>query len=132
MILSNLTPLRSPYLHPRPQVQQQPAKAAPAFVPSVFAPAPAPRLDVEHLTINDVRGLSTASINMLVPHRPDLVARLIVDSGRRRRGELAYPMTSLRPMAHAMLLAGMRRRAEKISDADALFLENYLEEIDAA
>jgi hypothetical protein len=37
-----------------------------------------PHVDVAHLTAADVVGLSTESVNMLIPHNPGLVAQLII------------------------------------------------------
>ena len=88
---------------------------------------------VEHrdISVADAHALSIETINLLVKENPKFVGRLIADAGKRRRGELAYPLTSLKPIARFILLAGMNRRAEKLSEADALFLDNYLEEIGA-
>ena len=98
------------------------SELAPVSVSSVFAPVALQPRVVECLTAEDVAQSSIEAINMLVPHRPDLVAQAVILSGRRRRGELAYPMQSLKPMARFILLAGMNRRAEQLSEADAIFL----------
>jgi hypothetical protein len=136
----------SPLWGPKLRVQQQPAKErAPASVaerasvsvPSVFAPsAPVekakPRTAVENLTTADVVGLSVESVNLLVRENPKLVAQLVINAGKMRRAELPTPMASLRPMARCILLAGMKRRAEQISDADEEFLAAFCESIAAA
>jgi hypothetical protein len=142
----------SPLWVPRPRANPYPSRTtSPAVTEKVRTernvglmepaiPVPAPSVPVErqrqvaieNLTADDVAGLSISTINSLIPHNPKLVARLIVDSGRRRRAELPTPMSTLKPMAHAVLLCGMRRRSEKLSDVDEAFLAAYLEEIDAA
>lgn len=40
-------------------------------------------------------------------------AQAIVDAGRRRRGELAYPEDDISPTAKAILAAGRARRNEE-------------------
>ena len=133
MSLSNLANWRPPVrANPQPK-ERAPAPVASVIVPSVIAPSvpvvAQPRV-ADRLTAEDVAQSSIEAINMLIPHRPDLVAQAVVNSGRRRRGELAYPMTSLRPMARFILLAGMNRRAEKLSEADAIFLREFPEEFE--
>jgi hypothetical protein len=131
----SLTPLRSPY--PRPRAQQQPVKAPPVSVPSVFAPsapaAPEPsaevqrRIAIETLTVADMTDLSIESLNALVPYRPDLIAALIIDAGEMRRGARPMRTSTMRPVARCIVLAGMRRRAEPLSDADEEFLAAFSE-----
>jgi hypothetical protein len=111
-------------------VQHQTVNANIRFVPPPAVPEQ-PHVDVEHLTVNDVRDLSTAKINTLIPHRPDLVAQLIVDAGRRRRGELPMNTFAMRPISRCILLSGMKRRSEPLSDADEEYLAAYLDEIGA-
>jgi hypothetical protein len=146
--MSSLSPLWAR----RPRAQQQPAKdrasvfanvivaapapvteQAPVSVPSVFAPsapaAPQPRIAIENLTPADVRDLSTATINALVPLNPKLVGQLIIDAGKRRRNEPPMNTPTMRPLSRCILIAGAKRRSEPISDADEEFLCAYLDEI---
>lgn len=95
------------------------------------APAAAPPR-VEELTVDAARALSIDTINLLVREKPGLVARMVIDAGRRRRGELPMSRSELRPAALAVILCGMKRRAEPLTDADEFFLASYLEELDAS
>jgi hypothetical protein len=135
MISSTLSPLWSP----RVRAQQPPAKAAPVSVPSVFAPsAPAApsvpaevqrRVAIETLTIDDVTGLSVASVNSLVPHRPDLIGELVVRAGKMRRAELPMDTFAMRPIARAIVLSGERRRGRELNEEEAAFMAEFLETI---
>ena len=69
---------------------------------------------------------------MLIPRDPKFVADLIVAAGARRRAELPLSPTELRPAARAALLCGMKRQAEPLTDADAEFLSDFLEEVGAS
>lgn len=135
MTLSRLTPLQSPY-HPHPQAQRQLPIAAPAYdvhaddikpKPTPVVPVQ-PRVEHRDTSVVDAHVLSIETINLLVKENPALVARMVIDAGRRRRAELQTPMGSLKPMARFILLAGMNRRAEKLSEADAMFLEDFPKE----
>jgi hypothetical protein len=86
------------------------------------------RLGVEQLTVEEGRSLSIETVNLLVKENPALVARLIIDAGRRARGELPTTTASLHPTARAIVLAGERARGRQLSDADAEFLSAYVEE----
>jgi hypothetical protein len=136
----------SPLWVPRLRAQPQPAKTAPVSVPSVFAPAKvtpanvsAPTMPaevqrciaIETLTVADVTDLSVSTINALVPHRPDLVAELIVNSGKRRRAELPMNPSTLRPMARAILLSGELRRGRELNEEERDFMASFLESIGA-
>jgi hypothetical protein len=134
MTLSSLTPLRSPN-YPRPQAQQQPPVSVVRLRdpdPAPTPPAPVPPRVTRDLSVADAHALSIETVNLIFKEDKKLAGRMVIDAGRRRRAELQTPMQSLRPMAHAILIAGMKRRAEKISDADEIFLKGYLEEIGAA
>ena len=76
---------------------------------------------VEELTVDAARALSVETINLLVKENPVLVGRLVTDAGKRRRGELPTPMTSIRPAARAILLCGELRRGHQLNDADRGF-----------
>jgi hypothetical protein len=107
-----------------------PAVPVPAAVqPRVGASRPA---GVEYLTTEDGRALSIETINMLVKENPALVARLIVDAGRRARAELPTPLVSLSPIVRAFRLVDDKRCGQRLSEADADFLAAYLDEISAS
>jgi hypothetical protein len=128
----SLTPLRSPFLNPRAQ-QQLPANVVRSKEPDPTPAAPVQtRVDIEHLTVADVRELSTATINALIPYNRKVVAQAVIDAGRRRRGELETPMTSLKPIARFILLAGERRRGRELNDEEAGFMADFLESVGAA
>lgn len=135
--MSNLSPLFG--IRPRQQPNNASSTRERGTVPAApapAAPAPAdaqPRVAVEDLSVADVRqDLSTASINSLVPINPKLVGQLIVDAGRRRRAELPMSTVAMRPLARAIILSGMRRRAEPLTEADAEFLSDFLAETDVS
>lgn len=118
MSLSNLAPGRARAVN----VSPAPAPAAPAREQAKPPP-------VEQLTVNDVRDLSLETINALVPINPTLVANLITQAGARARGELpSAPMSSLRPAARAIVLAGERARGRELNAEEAEFLTAYVEE----
>jgi hypothetical protein len=134
MILSNLTPLCLPY-HPRPQAQAQQQSASVfrfkevgptpvALVPSVPAETQH-RIAIENLTADDVRNLSIATINALIPYNRKVVAQAIVDAGRRRRGELETPAASLKPIARFVKLAGERRRGRALNEEEDAFMVEF-------
>ena len=135
--LSTLTPL---WRHPsrtmsgnpenlsRDPARVAPASAAPAPAAAVVQPT---RVDVEHLTAADVRDLSFATIGLLTPINPKLVADLIINAGKMRRAELPMNTFAMRPLARCILLAGEKRRGRELCDADAQFLADYLDEIGA-
>jgi hypothetical protein len=83
----------------------------------------------EHLTVEEGRSLSIETINMLVKENPSLAAKLIVDAGRRARGELPTSAPeSLRPAAGAIVLAGERARGRELNAEEVEFLTVYVEE----
>ena len=84
--------------------------------PRASLPAPAAvHPSVERLTADDVHDLSVETINALVPINPTLVAQLITQAGARARGELPLaPLSSLRPAARAICLAGERARGQRV------------------
>jgi hypothetical protein len=96
-------------------------RAAPAAVQ--------PRVEVEQLSADDARALSIETVNLLVKDHPAFVARLIVDAGRRARGELPMTTTaSLRPTARAIVLSGEKARGRELSEEEAEFLAEFVEE----
>ena len=95
------------------------------------APAAAPPRG-EELTVDAARALSIDTVNLLVRENPGLVARLVIDAGKRRRAELPMSRSELRPAALAVILCGAKRRAEPLTEADEQFLAGYLAEIDAS
>jgi hypothetical protein len=141
MSLSSLTPIWAP----RPRAQQQPAarERAPVSAPSMFTPSapaylptvPTPsvetprRIAIENLTVDDIRDASISTLNALVPHRPDLIGRLIVDAGKMRRAELPLRMSTMRPVARCMVLSGERRRGRELNEEETAFMADFLESI---
>jgi hypothetical protein len=130
---SSLTPLW--VQTPRPLAQQAQQQSASVFRFKEPDPAPAapvqPRV-MRDLTVEDAHALSIETVNLIFKEDPKLAGKMIADAGKRRRGELETPMSAIPAKAHAIVLSGMRRRAEKLSDADETFLQGYLEEIGAA
>ena len=118
--------------HDRARVAPAPAAPASDTTSRLSARAATPRVEHRELTVNDARALSIETLNMIIPTNPGLVAELIVASGKMRRAELAMSTFAMRPLALAIVLCGKRRRAEKLSDADAAFLADYLAEIGAS
>ena len=139
---SSLSPLGGlrPRAHPQPtstshdRARVAPAPAAPASdtTSRLSARADMPRVEHRELTVDDARSLSIETVNLLVKENPGLVARLVIDAGRRRRAELPMSRSELRPAALAVILCGMKRRAEPLSAADESFLADYLESISAS
>ena len=77
---------------------------------------------VEQLSADDARTLSMATVNMLIKENPPLAARLIVDAGRRARGELPMTTTALlRPTARAVVLSGEKARGRELNEEEAEF-----------
>lgn len=132
---SNLAPL---WLHPSPRQRSASAVALKEYdpVPVVEQAKSPPPVEkppsVEYLSVDDAHSLSIKSVNLLVRENPALVARMIIDSGRRRRGELPLSPASLRPMARFILLCGQQRRAEELTADDRDFMIEFLEEIGAS
>ena len=84
---------------------------------------------VEQLSADDARALSISTINALVKENPALVARLIVEAGRRARGELpTTSLSSLSPTARAIVLAGEKARGRALNEEESDFLSTFLEE----
>ena len=84
---------------------------------------------VEQLSADDARALSLETINLLAKENPALVARLIVDAGKRARGELpTAPLSSLRPTARAVILSGEKARGRTLNAEEAEFLSAFVEE----
>jgi hypothetical protein len=87
---------------------------------------------IEQLTVNDVHDLSIAAINALVPINPSLVAHLIVEAGRKARAEIpAAPLSSLRPTARAICLAGERARGRELNAEESEFLAAFVEQLES-
>ena len=141
MSLSNLAPFR--YQTNNNAVSKdrgrQPTPAPAAAAPVAVARSVStdtqvreqPRVAVEQLTAADVRDLSFATIGLLTPINPKLVADLIINAGKMRRAELPMTTVAMRPAARAILLCGELRRGHQLNDADRGFLDDYLDEIGA-
>jgi hypothetical protein len=92
----------------------------------------AKHVDIEQLTVNDVHDLSIAAINALVPINPSLVAQLIVEAGRKARSEIpTAPLSSLRPAARAICLAGERARGGELNAEESEFLADFVEQLES-
>jgi hypothetical protein len=84
----------------------------------------------ERLTTADVHDLSTATVNALVPINPSPVAQLIVDAGRKARAELPTALlSSLRPAARAIVLAGEKARGRRLNEEEVDFLSAFAESL---
>jgi len=76
--------------------------------------------------------LSIETVNLVGKENSALVARLIVDAGRRARNAVAPPRASLSRTALAFLLASEKARGRELTAADSEFLADYVESVSVA
>jgi hypothetical protein len=132
--MSSLSPLWAPRLRitsPTVTEKVRTERSIGLMDPAPSVPAEKAQSRVDRLTVDDVREASTAAINMVIPHNPQVIAQAIIDAGRRRRNELPTPVASLRPAARAILLSGELRRGRQLSEEEAAFMADFLAEIGA-
>jgi hypothetical protein len=135
MSLSNLTSFRHQTNNNAISKERGRVPVAPASADAQpSAPAPAAvqstRVAVERLVAADVRDLSFATIGLLTPINPKLVADLIINAGKMRRAELPLNTVTMQPLARAIVLSGEKRRGRELSASDEQFLADFLAEAD--